>query len=86
MKKRGAGEGSVWEEKPGRWIAMVSLGWKVEDGKRKRLRKKLVGKTRAEVRRKLNSVLSRQDRGLPPSDTRMSFGTFFASWLRTVSA
>src|SRR6266700_3849549 len=81
MKKRGDGDGTIFEQRPGRWVAMLSTGSKTIDGKRKRLRKKFVGKTRADVRKKLNKALGRQDHNLPVSDSRMVFGPFFEKWL-----
>ena len=40
-KKRGQNEGTIFEERPGRWIASISLGYEVRDGKRQRIRKSL---------------------------------------------
>jgi integrase len=46
------------------------------------LRKKFTGKTRGEVRTKLNRALGRQERGLAVADSRQMFGSFFEDWLR----
>jgi integrase len=81
MKKRGDGDGTIFEQRPGRWVAVLSQGSKTVDGQRKRIRKKFVGKTRDGVRKKLNKALGRRDRNLPVSDSRMMFGGFFVQWL-----
>ena len=40
MSKRGQNEGTIFEETPGRWVASISLGYEIRDGKRRRIRKK----------------------------------------------
>jgi hypothetical protein len=42
-RRRGQNEGSIFEEEPGRWIALLSIGYEIQDGKRCRRRKKFVG-------------------------------------------
>ena len=48
-RRRGHGEGAIFQRKDGRWVASVDYGW--VNGKR--TRKDLYGRTRAEVREKL---------------------------------
>lgn len=42
-KRRGQNEGTIFEERRGRWVAAISLGYKSVDGKRRRVRKKFIG-------------------------------------------
>jgi integrase len=82
MKKRGDGDGTIFEERTGRWVAFVSMGSKAgRDGKRRRDRKKFVGKTRKAVQEKLTAALRQQDQNLPMATSRESFGRFFERWL-----
>ena len=39
-KRRGQNEGTIFEERPGRWVALISLAHKIVNGKRHRIRKK----------------------------------------------
>ncbi len=55
MGKRGQNEGTIFEENPGRWVAVMQLGYEIVDGNRRRKRKKFVGTSRKDVQR-----------GLPP--------------------
>jgi hypothetical protein len=51
--RRGHGEGSVyWDAANGTWVGAISLGW-TPDGKR--IRRKVTGRTKTEVRDKLRS-------------------------------
>ena len=80
-KRRGSGEGTIYERKDGRWCAQVSFGYK--DGKPHR--KLLYGKTRLDVSEALKKVLRPADRiqrrsGAPDP------GNVSATWLeQTVS-
>ena len=77
-KKRAHGEGSISQRSDGLWMGRVSLGW--EDGKRRR--KTVYGKTQAEVRRKLASLVKARDDGEFVWTTRApTLSEFLASWL-----
>jgi integrase len=76
-RKRGQGEGAIYQRQDGLWVAAVNLGW--QNGKRKR--KYLYGKTRAEVAGKLNLELSRQQQGLPVITDHQTVGAFLDDWL-----
>jgi integrase len=76
-KKRGAGEGSIYQRADGTWVAVVHDGYK--DGKRKR--KYLYGKTRGKVKEKLTKTLHDQQIGLPISFERQSVGQYLTYWL-----
>lgn len=62
-KRRGQNEGTIFEERPGRWVASITLACKVVDGKRLRVRKKFVATTRSTVQKKLTEALREQQTG-----------------------
>src|SRR5690348_8071437 len=76
-RKRGQGEGTIYQRKDGRWTAAVITGYK--NGKLQR--KSYYGKTRTEVAGKLTTELSNQQKGLPPVNDRQSIAQFFKDWL-----
>ncbi len=80
-KRRGDGEGSIYETKDGRWRAEVSLGYK-PDGKPKR--KIIYGKTRAEVAGDLKKALQNQQLGINISPEKQTVAVFLQSWLDDV--
>ena len=61
MAKRGQNEGSIFQRKDGRWVALLNLGW--ANGKRSR--KSYYGETRKEVQEQLTKALSDIQKGLP---------------------
>src|SRR5579884_1716654 len=77
MRKRGNGEGSIYlDPTTGRYRASISTA----DGTRKYFR----GKTRAEVARKLNAALEARQKGLPPTDDRITLERHLTKWLADV--
>ena len=63
--RRGHGEGSIyWDEANGTWVGAISLGWRA-DGKR--IRRKVTGRTKTEVREKLKQVKAEAEAGLKTS-------------------
>lgn len=81
-KRRGRGEGSIFQQTDGRWTAVVNLGF--EDGKRRR--KVHYGRTRAEVAKKLNRALGKHERGaLVDTDDRVTVTQHLDQWLTNVS-
>ena len=81
MSKRGQNEGTIFEETPGRWVASISLGYEIRDGKRRRIRKKFVASTRRDVQQRLTTALRQQDQNIPLSTSRESFAKYFERWL-----
>lgn len=81
IKKRGQNEGTIFEERPGRWVALITTGYEFRDGKRRRIRKKFVAKTRIDVHSKLTESLQKQQRGINIAPTKRTLGTFLAGWL-----
>lgn len=76
MGRRGNGEGSIRLRPDGRWEARYTL----PDG----TRHSIMGKTRAEVAKKLTEALRNLDRGIiAPKDERLTLGAFLDNWLVT---
>ena len=62
---RGHGEGSVYRDAAnGTWVGAISLGWR-PDGSR--IRRKVTGRTKTEVREKLKKLQAEADAGLKTS-------------------
>ncbi len=72
-KRRGHGEGSISLRKDGRWSAIISL----ENGKRKTL----YGKTKKEVRDKLQAALRQVEQQAFVGTSQQKLGDFLAHWL-----
>ncbi len=83
MSKRGQNEGSIFEEKPGRWVASLSLGYEVKNGKRRRIRKKFVGTSRRDVQQRLTAALNTQQRGGVVTTDRTTVAGFLTEWLQS---
>jgi hypothetical protein len=63
--RRGHGEGSVYRDAAnGTWVGAISLGWR-PDGTR--IRRKVTGRTKTEVREKLKQIQAEADAGLKTS-------------------
>lgn len=75
-KRRGNGEGSIYQRKDGRWVATLSL----PAGRRK----SIYGKTRQDVARKLPAAQKAVQDGLPLPSENQRFGSFLTSWLESV--
>lgn len=61
--RRGQNEGTIFEERHGRWVAAISLAYKIVDGKRRRVRKNFIGRTRSTVHKRLTEALREQQTG-----------------------
>ena len=77
-KRRGDGEGSIYQAKDGRWRAEVSLGYK-PDGKARR--KVIYGRTRVEVADTLKKTLREQQLGVNVKPERQTVAIFLRAWL-----
>jgi integrase len=84
MSKRGAGEGSIYEEQPGKWVASITAGYEFKDGKRRRIRKKFSASTRGAVQKKLTEALSKQQTGYDISPQTQTVGQFLKYWVDSV--
>jgi integrase len=76
MGKRANGEGSVYQRTDGRWCASVTT----EGGRRQHF----LGRTRAEVARKLTGALDARDKGALVTGPRQTVSQFFTQWLDAV--
>ena len=84
MAKRANSEGSIYKRSSdGRYVG--SLTWK-EPATGKRHRTTYYGRTRAEVREKLNKALERRRDEVPVRDTSMTVGAWAQIWLDTTVA
>jgi hypothetical protein len=63
--RRGHGKGSVYRDAAnGTWVGAISLGWRPEGS---RMRRKVTGRTKIEVREKLKKLQAEADAGLKTS-------------------
>ena len=72
-RRRGPGEGSIYQRRDGRWTAAISIG----NGKRK----SFYGKSRQEVATKLTKALHTQQNGLKLPNERVTVASFMLQWL-----
>ena len=75
MGKRANGEGSVYQRKDGRWCGTLSI--------EKAKRKHFLGRTRAEVAKKLTSALDEQAKGTLVTGPRQTVRQFFTQFIPT---
>jgi integrase len=80
-RRRGHGEGSVFQRADGRWVARVSVGY----AKGKRQRRDYYAGTQQEALRKLAQARRTLDDGLPLPDERQRVRQFLESWLEDVA-
>jgi integrase len=71
----------IRQRKDGRWEARVSIGFGT-DGKLKY--KAVYGKTRSEANRKMTEVKHNFDKGVAPTDDRLTVSQYLAQWLESV--
>lgn len=77
-RRRGIGEGSVRERRPGQWEARVTVGFDVSG---RQVRRSLYGKNRADVVAKMNEALRGLTVGVSPASDRQTVGDFLSSWI-----
>lgn len=78
MRRRGKGEGTAYEYKPGKWTAQVSLGC---DGEGKCKRKTVYGKSQAEVLSKERQIHQQLADGTY-GDTDLTVKAYLERWLK----
>jgi len=76
-KKRGNGEGSIYQRTDGRWVAQV----RVPDHQGRPTRKYIYGKTRKAVADELAKTQTRLQQGLAPVPERLSVAQWLTHWL-----
>src|SRR4030095_9256888 len=77
-KKRGRGEGSVWERSDGRWTGYVTCAW--QDGKQ--TKKHFYGKSQKEVLDKIAAARNHQRQGVTLTSSSSSLKDWLEAWLR----
>lgn len=78
-RRRGAGEGTIFEESPGKWRAVVSLGFR--NGKR--IRKAFTAGSMAEVQAKLTKARHDNQIGINVAPEKQTLGAWLETWLET---
>lgn len=78
-KRRGRGEGSVYQRADGTWCATFAAGY---DGGGGRKRRTVFGSTKHDVQRKLQQKLSQATTSLAVEPARVKLGAFLDRWLR----
>jgi integrase len=81
VTRRGPNEGSIHERWDGRWAGSVQIGY--QDGKR--IRKHVMGHSRAEVRDKMAALMRAHEKKRPIPDQREKVGPFLRRWLDEVA-
>ncbi len=80
-KKRGTGEGTVFQRADGRWVGTVSLGF---DSTGKRTRKTVYGLTQAEVNGKLDDLKQQRKHGARSIVGKDTLAGYLQLWLDDV--
>jgi len=78
-RRRGSGEGSIFQRADGRWCATISI-WSSGVGKRRR--KTFYGKTKREVQQKLTRAQSQKIDGKLVDGTKQTVAEYLDRWLR----
>jgi integrase len=82
VTRRGPGEGSIYQRTgDGRWAGSVHLGY--EDDRR--VRKHVLGHSRAEVKEKMAVLLRAHEEQRPIPDQRVRVGPFLRQWVDEVA-
>ncbi len=80
MRRRGAGEGSIFKDpRTGRWRALLDVG---EDAAGRRRRRKVSGRTRAEVAAKLRELHRDFEDGVSSTGRQITVAALSEDWLR----
>jgi integrase len=79
-KRRGRGEGSIFQRGDGLWTATVSLGY---DGNGRRKRRTVYGETKKEVQDKLDALRGDVRAGNLPEAAKLTVGQLLDRWLES---
>lgn len=74
IKKRGHGEGSIFQRKDGYWVAQVTVNGRT---------RQLYGKTRREVQEKKQAIEAEIAKGTYAEPSKITLGDWLARWLET---
>src|SRR5262249_43686023 len=77
-RRRGRGEGGIYQRKDGLWVASLSLGY---DQNGKRRRRIVYGQTKAEVQEQLRKLQTDNALGRLPDANKFTVGDFLTLWL-----
>jgi integrase len=77
-RRRGLGEGTIRERRPGQWEARVTVGFDVRG---RQVRRSLYGKSRADAVAKMNSAIRGLALGVAPTSERQTVGDFLGTWI-----
>ena len=77
-KRRGRGEGGIFQRADGQWVGSVSLGYRVNGQRR---RKVVYGNSKGEVAEKLRKLQMRADAGRLRDTERVTLADYLAGWL-----
>lgn len=80
--RRGKGEGTIFERKPGQFVAQVSLG--TEDGHRKRIT--VYGASKSEVQAKLVELTHLRNKGTLVDPSTVTVKEYLTEWIDTHEA
>src|SRR5262245_11227948 len=80
-KRRGNGEGSIFQRSNGRWVATMAVGYNANG---KRQRKSVYGKTKKDVQDQLNQLQQRKSTGTLAATTKLTVGQYVDTWLENV--
>src|SRR5262245_39943183 len=80
-RRRGRGEGGVYQRDDGLWVGAVSLGY---DGNGKRRRRTVYGHTKQEAQEKLRQVQQLADYGQLLDTPDVNLATYLQTWLVSV--
>ena len=78
MSKKANGEGSIHRRENGTWRGLITIGYN-ENGSLKR--KSFSGKTKLEVLKKIEEFRTLNNKGLIPSDDKITLSNWFYNWL-----
>lgn len=81
-KRRGPGEGGVYQRRNGLWCGSVELS---RDMSGRRQRKIVTAKTKTELFKKLKAVRRRVDSGQPVTDGTQTVGAYLDWWIENVA-
>ena len=76
-RRRGRGEGSIYQRADGRWAARLSAGY--QRGRRARVW--VYGRTRGECASKLAIAIRAHEQGILAAPSRLTTGEYLARWL-----
>ncbi len=77
-RRRGLGEGTIRERRPGQWEARVTVGF---DARGRQVRRSLYGKSRADAVAKMNAAIRGLALGVAPASDRQTVGDFLGTWI-----